>query len=163
MVKTGKIFPAVLIIGVFFVLPAAAQQQQPQQEWTRSELQNIYIDYLRQEGYLPSIDADGDILFKVSGNSYFIIVDENDLQFFQIYMGFSLGAVSTEDALNAANYSNRRSKVAKVSISSDGRVANITAELLLNNPRDFMPVLSRALSLMRNAENNFITQLRTPT
>jgi len=42
------------------------------------------MEYLRQEGYMPSIDDDGDIIFKVAGNSYFIIIDENALQFFQI-------------------------------------------------------------------------------
>jgi hypothetical protein len=176
MAKIGKIIPAVLIAGIFFVFPAAAQQgqtDQPQAQlqpqavqqrqtggWTRTDLQNIYIEYLRQEGYLPAVDADGDIQFKVSGDNYFIIIDEKDLQFFQIYLGFSLGDVSSEAAVNAANYSNRHSKVAKISISSDGRVANVTAELLLNDPKDFMPVLARALSLIRNAENIFLTQLR---
>jgi hypothetical protein len=155
MTKIGKIFLAVIIFGVLFIFPAAAQER-----WTRADLQNLYMGYLRQEGYLPAIDEDGDIMFRVSGGSYFIIIDENDLQFFHIYMGFSLGAISAEDAINAANYSNRHSKVAKVSISSDGRIANITAELLLNNPRDFTPVFSRALSLIRNAEINFFSQLR---
>jgi len=189
MNKFGKIMLTVLILGIFFVFSAFAQDyeeqtwteqpqasqplaqpaqptqaqppvQQRQPGWGKVELQNIYIDYLRQEGYVPAVDADGDIQFKVSGENYFIIIDENDLQFFQIYMGFSLGSTPLEDAMNAANYSNRHSKVAKVSISSNGIVANITAELLLEDPRGFKPVLSRALSLIRNAENIFLTQLR---
>ncbi|MCL2758603.1 MAG: hypothetical protein FWD22_00090 [Treponema sp.] len=155
MSKFGKFILVAFILGGMFVFPAAAQQ-----EWTRADLQSIYMEYLRQEGYFPSIDIDGDIQFKVSGDSYFIIIDENDLQFFQIYMGFSLGSISAEDALNAANYSNRRSKVVKVALSSDRRVASITAELLLEDPRDFIPVFSRAISLMRNAENNFMAQLK---
>jgi len=183
MSKFGKITLAVLILGVFFVFPAVAQQEQAEQPqvqtpvqvqqnpvaqqrqpgWTRADLQSIYIEHLRQEGYVPAVDTDGDIQFKVSGDNYFIIIDDKDLQFFQIYLGFSLGAIRLEDALNAANYSNRHSKVAKISISSDGKVANITAELLLNDPRDFIPVLTRALSLIRNAENIFLTQLKEST
>jgi len=154
MVKTGKILAAAVIIGCFFVFPAGAQSA-----WTRADLQSIYMEHLRLEGYVPSIDVDGDILFKVSGDNFFIIIDENDLQFFQIYTGFSIGSVSIENALIAANFSNRRSKVAKVAISSDGKVASITAELLLSSPLDFAPVFARALSLMRNAENNFLTHL----
>ncbi|MCL2211347.1 MAG: hypothetical protein FWB95_05440 [Treponema sp.] len=157
MAKICKILLAVLIFGGFFIFPAAAQQ-----EWTKADLQSIYVEYLRNEGYLPVIDIDGDIQFKVAGDNYFIIIDENDLQFFQIYMGFSLGAVTAEDALNAANFSNRRSKVVKVALSSDGTVASITAELLLDKPTDFGPIFSRAISLMRNAENNFMNQLREP-
>jgi len=158
MSKIGKITLAVLILGVFFVFPAVAQQGQI--GWAKADLQSIYIEHLRQEGYVPTVDVDGDIQFKVSGDNYFIIIDDKDLQFFQIYLGFSLGAVSLENALSAANYTNRHSKVAKVSISSDGRVANITAELLVEDPRGFKPVLSRALSLIRNAENIFLVQLK---
>jgi len=155
MAKTSKIFLAILILGGIFIFPAASQQQ-----WTKTDLQNIYMEYLKQEGYLPSIDNDGDIQFKVSGNSYFIIVDENDLQFFQVYMGFKLDNVSVENALSAANYSNRSSKVVKVAFSPDRKVVSITAELLLNNPKDFMPVFSRAISLINNAEKNFMSQVK---
>ena len=155
MAKICKILSIFIIIGCFFILPAAAQSG-----WTRADLQSIYMEHLRLEGYVPSIDTDGDIQFKVSGDNFFIIIDENDLQFFQIYTGFSLGSVSAENALNAANFSNRRSKVAKVAISSDGRIVSITAELLLSDPLDFAPVFSRSLSLMRNAENNFLTYLK---
>jgi hypothetical protein len=155
MAKTGKIFLIIFILGGIFVFPAASQQP-----WTKADLQSIYIDYLHQEGYLPSIDIDGDIQFKVEGNNFFIIVDKDDLQFFQIYMGFSLSSISQEDAINAANYSNRSSKVVKIAFSPDKNVVSITAELLLNDPRDFMPVFSRAISLMKNAENNFMTRIR---
>ena len=155
MKKTGMILAIVMVFSGIFIFPAAAQE-----EWTRADLQSIYMEHLRQEGYLPSIDDDGDILFKVSGDNYFIIINDDDIQFFQIYTGFSLGDISGEEALNAANISNRRSKVAKVAISSDGKIASITAELLLENPVGFTPVFSRALSLMRNAEKNFMAQIR---
>ena len=154
MNKSGKILAIIIILGGILIFHAAAQ------DWTKADLQSIYMEHLRQGGYLPLIDDDGDILFKVSGDNYFIIINEDDIQFFQVYMGFSLGAVSAEEALDAANISNRRSKVAKVAISSDGKIASITAELLLDNPAGFAPVFSRALSLMRNAERNFMIQLQ---
>jgi len=175
MIKTGKI-PVIFLILICFIAAAAAAQditvvtsvsvifdapsaETDPLEWTKEKLQNIYLEHLRAEGYLPSVDVDGDIYFKVSGDNYFIIIDESDLQFFQVYTGFTLGAVSMEDALNAANYSNRRSKVAKITISSNGLIASVTAELLLNDPADFSPVFARALSLMRNAEINFLANL----
>jgi len=155
MSKFTRIFTVILIFGVFLAFPAAAQAGR-----TKADLQRIYIESLREEGYLPSVDRDGDILFKVSGNNYFIIIDENDVQFFRIYTGISISSYSLQNALAAANYSNMRSKVAKVYISSNGRSAAINTELLLSDPRDFKPVLSRALSLMRLAESNFLSQLR---
>jgi len=155
MAKIGKIFMAIIILGGIFVFPAVSQE-----EWTREDLQNIYMEYLRHEGYVPSVDGDGDIQFKVAGDTYFIIVDENDLQFFQVYMGFKMETILPEIALNAVNYSNRSSKVVKVAFSPDRKVISITAELLLNDPKDFIPVFSRAISLIQNAENNFISQVR---
>jgi len=154
MKKTCKILAILMVLGGILISPAISQEG-----WTRADLQSIYMEHLRQEGYLPSIDDDGDIHFKVSGDNYFIIINDDDLQFFQVYTGFHLGDITPEDALNAANISNRRSKVAKVAISSDGKIASITAELLLENPIGFIPVFSRALSLMRNAERNFMAQI----
>jgi len=159
MAKIGKILLAILILGGIFIFPVSSQSL-PLPQWTRADLQKIYMDYLRQEGYMPSVDVDGDIKFKVAGDSYFIIIDENDLQFFQVYRGFSLGAISQEKALNAANYSNRHSKVVKISLSSDGKIVSITAELLLNTPKDFIPVFSRVISLIQIAENNFMEQVK---
>jgi len=164
MRKTRGVFAFILFFGVFALYSAAAQSPAAvsgaESGWTKEGLQNIYLEHLRVEGYVPSIDVDGDIQFKVSGDNYFIIIDENDLQFFQVYTGFSLGAVALENALNAANSSNRRSKVAKVTISPEGPIASITAELLIDDPKDFAPVFARALSLMRNAENNFFNFLK---
>jgi len=156
MRKFAQFFTVILLFGVFFAFPAFSQDV----TWTKEALQDMYMQFLREEGYLPSVDEDGDILFKVSGNNYFIIVDESDLQFFRIYTGVSLGSFLLEDALAAANYSNMRSKVAKVYISSDERSAAINTELLLSDPHDFKPVLARALSLMRFAESNFFSRLR---
>jgi len=159
MVKMGKILAVIMILGGVFIFPATAETEWSQ---TRIDLQGIYMPHLREMGYLPSVDDDGDIQFKVSGVNYFIIIDEEDLQFFQVYMGFSLGDITREAAVNAANEANRKSKVAKVSISlpeSERVVVSITVELLLNDRWDFAPVFSRALSLIRNAENNFIRLL----
>jgi len=155
MSKVGKILIAVLVLGGIFVFPAFSQG------WSKVDLQNAYMEYLRQEGYLPTIDADGDIQFKVSGDTYFIIVDDRDLQFFQVYTGFKMDTVSQDAALSAANSSNRSSKVVKVAFSPDRKVVSLTAELLLNDPKDFIPVFKRAISLIINAENNFMAQLNS--
>jgi len=156
MAKIGKILAAIAVFGIFFSVQVFAQEVQ----WIRADLQSIYMEHLREEGYLPTVDEDGDIRFKVGGDNYFIIIDDNDIAFFQIYMGFSLGTIPLEDAMQAANMANRRSKVAKITVSPDGRVASITIELLLNTPTDFAPVFARSLSLVRNAENIFRNHLR---
>jgi len=157
MAKTVKIFLVIFILGGIFVFPAVSQQQ-----LTKVDLQNIYLDFLRQAGYVSSsVDSDGDIQFKVLEDDYYIIIDDKDLHFFQIYMGFKMENVSPENVLIAANNSNRSSKVVKVAFSPDRKVVSITAELLLDNPKDFIPVFKRAIALIQNAEFYFMTQVRT--
>jgi len=177
MSKFAQIFTVILIFGVFLAFPASAQvgvlastttstvPMPAETVWTRDALQNMYMQYLREEGYLPSLDDQNDILFKVSGNNYYIILRDDDydiqnnLLFFRIYTGVSIGDFLPENALAAANYINMKSKVAKVYLSSDERSIAINAELLLPNPQDFKTVLARALSLMRFAENRFFLKL----
>ena len=157
MNKFAQIFTIILIFGVFFAFTASAQEGTV---WTKNDLQNMYMEVLREEGYLPAIDEDGDILFKVSGSNYYIIINESEPRFFRIYRGVSLGSFLPEDAIAIANDLNMYSMVAKVYISSDRKSAAINTELLLPEPQDFRPVFKRAISLMMFAENNFFDQLR---
>jgi len=158
MTKIGKIVLTILVLGGIFTFSAAAK------EWTKEELQDIYMEYLTDEGYRPEIDKDGDIFFRVMGSNYFIIIDAADTQFFQIYTGFKLDNLKMEDAYNWANIANRRSKVAKISLSDkddepDKLIVSITAELLVDTPENFYLVFERALSLLSNAKIIFQGQL----
>ena len=141
-----------LIVGTMLIPSINAQ--------SKKNLQDMYLNFLKEEGYVPSLDKDGDILFKVTGDTYYILVDENDLQFFQIYMGINLGKTKLADALNATNYANRRSKVAKAYISQDGKSVVIKIELLLNKPEDFKQLFSRCMLIMKNAEEHFLSELK---
>jgi hypothetical protein len=46
----------------------------------------LFSDFLTQEGYRPSIDEDGDILFKSEGKTLCLSFDEQDEQFVRLYM-----------------------------------------------------------------------------
>jgi len=154
MSKKGKIILAVLVFGFLLGSPLAAQ------EWTKSSLQNLYMDYLRIEGYTPSLTSNGDVLFKIAGENYVIEVSNDDLQYFSVYYGLNLRNVTYTDALYAANYASMRSKVAKLWIdTSDGLTVWVEVQILLNNPRDFSTHFSRIVSILRNAISNFESQI----
>jgi len=162
MTKIGKIVLSILVLGGIFIFSAAAQDRT--KEWNREDLQDIYIEHLVSEGFRPEIDYDGDIQFKVLGSNYFIIIDDADLKFFQLYTGFWLDDMAMEDAYDLVNFANRRSKVAKISLSvsedePDRLIVSITAELLIDHPEDFVFVFNRALSLLANAKSIFQSQL----
>ena len=163
MTKIGKIVLSILVLGGIFIFSAAAQEDLTR-EWTREDLQDIYIEHLISEGFRPEVDYDGDIQFKVLGSSYFIIIDTVDHNFFQLYTGFWLDNMAMEDAYDLVNFANRRSKVAKISLSTtedepDRLIVSITAELLISHPEDFVFVFNRALSLLANAKSIFQSQL----
>ena len=163
MTKIGKIVLSILVLGGIFIFSAAAQENW-NKEWTRDKLQDIYIEHLISEGFRPEVDNDGDIQFKVLGSNYFIIIDDVDLNFFQLYTGFWLDDMAMEDAYDLVNFANRRSKVAKISLSAsedepERLIVSITAELLVDHPADFVFVFNRALSLLTNAKNIFQSQL----
>ena len=175
MTKFGKLVLAVLILGAIFILPVAADWEpveikpvtafEAEIGWTKKALQDLYLDKIAQEGFRPDVDGDGDIQFRVLGSNYFVIIDENDLEFFQIYTGFWLDTITMDEAYEIVNFANRRSKVAKISLSSpdddsEKVVVSITAELLVENPEDFAPIFTRAISLLANARNIFQTLLQ---
>jgi len=165
MSKFAQIFTIILIFGVFFAFPATAQGNRV----TKADLQNMYMQALRALGYPPDEepDADGDIRFMFSGRHYYIIlnkddpviIDENNPLFFRIYREVSLGSFSREAALSAANNLNMLSMVAKFYIPEGRRNVAINTELLVPNQQDFKTVLTRALNLMRFAEDNFFLEL----
>jgi len=167
MAKTGKIFLIMLLVICFCVFTAAAQEER-----TREDLREMYMENLRQLGYRPQIDdsdENGDIVFLVERERFYIITSMNvpitsvdTPLFFRIYTGFRPrdNSLTIEDARRFAHDASRSSRLAKVSASTDdlGIVISITAEMLINEPilsnsQEFNLAIDRALTLMANARN----------
>ncbi|MDR3170373.1 MAG: hypothetical protein LBU17_01965 [Treponema sp.] len=149
-----RVLKIVLICIAFITMPLSAQM-------SKNQLQTMYTDYLKTEGYLPSIDSDGDIYFKSEGKTYYIIVYDNDLGFFQLLYPEFWNIESEEERLQvaeSASYATRRTKVAKVFMTSNGDTS-ISAEAFLKNPEDFKNVFPRMLSGIKTARDNFIERM----
>jgi hypothetical protein len=125
---------------------------------TKGDLQNMYVSYLEEEGYAPSIDSDGDITFKIEGRNYYIIVDEDDSIFFQIYYP-NFWEIETEAERAKASAVimsvNRTTKIAKVYITSRDNTS-IDAGILLNTPEDFKGHFSRMIDAVQLARSKFV-------
>jgi len=63
------------LIAMFMctALSMSAEKTSKEQAFT-----NQVLSYLRTEGYAPSIDSDGDVKFKVQGDTYYVVVQEYD-------------------------------------------------------------------------------------
>jgi len=159
MSKFAQILTVILIFGAFFAFPAFAQ------EVTRADLQNMYMQSLRGEGYQTvNLDEQGDIVFSFLLRRYYIIIDIDNLRYFRIYREVSLDSFSTEAAMPIANEINRY-RWTKFYISPDRGSVAINTELLLSNlsnlpnPQEIITVLTKALELMRIAEDEFFRRL----
>lgn len=125
---------------------------------SKSDLQEMYLDYLKDQGYQPEIDSDGDILFKAEGSSYYIIVDEDDLESFRIlYPGFwEIESLSEKAKVyEVVNYINRTKKIVKAYLHSTEDNVSMDANILIETPEDFKLHFRRMLNLLISQKREF--------
>lgn len=140
---------------------SAVAQETTATTWDKEALQRLYSEFLSDEGYRPDIDNDGDIRFKKEGRTYYIIVDNKDLQFFRIVLPSYWKIESDEErarVLVAIDVANSSSKVAKTYTVGDQVWSAI--EILVAQPEDFKPVFERAIVLLDNAMTTFVKKIR---
>ncbi|MEJ5223558.1 MAG: hypothetical protein WHV44_03810 [Anaerolineales bacterium] len=120
------------------------------------------MDYLIAEGYRPTIDSDGDVVFKHEGRTYYIEIDTNDEQFFRIVFP-NFWSVESEEELArvilAANYATMKTKVAKVYLRSDSKDTVASVEMFFGRPEHFKEGFRRAMSALQAGVNNFIEKV----
>jgi hypothetical protein len=123
---------------------------------SKTERVAVIRDYLSNEGYAPQVDDDGDLLFKCEGGSYFIIIDEQDGEFYRLcYPNFWSIDNEPERAqvVKAAQAATGKTKVAKVFTVRDNTWASI--ELFLGSADQMNVVFKRSMSALQTAVRNF--------
>lgn len=129
----------------------------------KREKAQLYMDYLTAEGYRPSIDQDGDVVFKSEGRTYYIEVDEKDEEYFRLVFPNFWNIESEEElarAFYAANHATMATKVAKVYVRSDGKDTIAAIEMFVSPPENFKLVFNRAMSALRTGVNDFVATMR---
>ncbi|MDR3115358.1 MAG: YbjN domain-containing protein [Treponema sp.] len=150
----GKI--VCVAIGLISVLVNGLNAQM-----TKSELQQMYVTYLKQEGYQPEVDSDGDVSFKAEGKYFYISVDENDLEVFTIvfpYFWEIESASERREALSAASNANRTTKIAKIYLTGDDDTS-IRGQTCLVKPDDFKLFFRRMIDAIMAARRKFIDEM----
>ena len=134
---------------------------QDEKTYTKEELQTLYMDYLKGEGFRPEIDEDGDVVFKREGKLYFIAIDETDPHFFRlVFPNFweIESFVEHQKVLLAIDYSNRLSKVSKLHTTTDNVWAGV--ETFVEDPKDFEPHFYRYIASIENGVRNYVSYMR---
>ena len=139
-----------------FGLSAYAQESEAQ-------LQEMYVSYLKEQGYQPSVDSDGDVIFRAEGVTLYIDVDEKDLQSFRIVRANFWKIESPEEkakAYEAANAVNRKLKVAKIYVNSKEDRVWADANIYIAKPEDFKPHFPRMVQVLMMGASDFRTVMR---
>lgn len=122
---------------------------------------DIMMKFLKEEGYAPKLDDDGDIIFKREGLTYILFVSEDDEEFVRLDLPNvweieSLG--ERQMVMAAAAEVNRQVKVAKVVPMGDN--VWVSAQLLIDPIENVGKVLPRAMNVLSLAVREFADAMR---
>ncbi|MDR0488001.1 MAG: hypothetical protein LBG99_01105 [Propionibacteriaceae bacterium] len=127
----------------------------------KTQLQALYLDYLRAEGYQGEVDSDGDIEFKYQGYTFFIDVDSDDEQFFKVFglfgWEFDDQAEKTK-AYQVANELTKEYKVGKLIIRDKGIA--VATEIFTAKPEDFKTCFGRLMSILGGLAQEFSERMQ---
>lgn len=119
-------------------------------------------DFLEKEGFRPTIDDEGDLLFKAEGMGLFVSFEEKDEPFVRMVLPNFWPIDSSEEcdeAQKAALKVTKETKVAKVFIVRDNVWATI--EAFYETADSFAAVFHRSLGAVRAAARSFAEEMRS--
>lgn len=123
--------------------------------------QQMYLDFLKREGYFPEVDRDGDITFKREGGLFLLFTEEEDPAYFRlVYPGF--WSIDSEEerqrALKAAVEIGREIKVVKIYLTEKNTWAAV--EQFFDPIEDFQKVFGRLIRTLRGGVTRFGEKMR---
>lgn len=145
----------ILALAFVFTLGGAVAQ-----DWSETEIQEMYMTFLKGEGIEGSIDSDGDVQFEYNDRSYFVEVNEEDQEFFRVVLWNIWPIESNSEAVEVAfacDAVNREAKVAKAYTTDDN--VWIACELFVGEVDDFKPVFMRCLDAIDSAVGTFVENM----
>lgn len=146
-----KVIYLIAILSSFCVCSYAEKSFSAEQLALRNSLKS----FLQSEGFVPTIDSDGDIKFKRNGDTYYILVSDNNKSPMYIklakYFNYSETVTKTKINLYAAEVN--LYKMAKLTALDNSY--SIGAELFLTSSSAFTTIFYKLLDVMDDAESEF--------
>jgi hypothetical protein len=153
-VRAGRAgFFCLVFLLSLIALPLGAQ------DVSKRDLQSMYLSYLRGEGYSPRVDDEGDIAFEKNDLNFYILVDEDDLEYFNLLFPGIYSVDNQQDrqrAADAISKVNRERKVAKVYLNSEETTVSVAAEIFVRRPGDFAGTFTRMFNNVLLAAQDFL-------
>ena len=123
-------------------------------------LRSDITQFLREEGFMPEIDSDGDIKFKKEGGTYYISIDYKDdspmyLVMYRQYLYSESGLFVKRNILKASNELNFYKGVKILCFESN---YSFRAEMYLVNAEHFKYTFYKLLSQLASIEDDLETE-----
>lgn len=145
---------AIIILFIFVALSALAELNNSQQS-----LRSNIMTFLKEEGYMPTIDGDGDLQLKIQGKTYYVSVSESDASPMYVrlsrYFNYPSDYSRIEVKVAAAELS--LYKTVKV-LCLDSQVLFQT-EMYVQEPEAFKYAFFKMVSQLQSACNDFDLEL----
>jgi hypothetical protein len=128
----------------------------------KKELQALYLDYLKDEGYKGEVDEDGDISFKYEGGAYWIFVDAEDEKYYCVAFPCFWKLETEEEKMKAllvANSVNGQYKCGKVFLVGENEDVTAQIDLFLTDINDFKIFFRRTLGILQEMVKDFVDEM----
>lgn len=123
---------------------------------------DLVVNFLREEGFCPKVDNDGDVIFKCEGRNFLYFGNEEDNDFFQLAMPaiFDVTEDNREMVLEACNAVTREIKVAKCVVIDQQSSVWLFCEMLLDHTPNIEDLLPRSISILQGAQQVFYSKIQ---
>ena len=119
----------------------------------------MVFQYLKQQGLVPSIDDDNDIVFKYQMLTFVFFTDDDDQQFFRLALPniFDVTDDNRIAVLEAINEVNKLMKVVKLISPRDDVWA--TTEIMMDTTPVLDDLFPRLINILMGAQGEFYNQI----
>lgn len=148
-----RLFFALLFLGS---VSMAHAQFDVKEKLEKKIIQDKYIVFLKDKGYSPEVDSDGDIKFTYNERRYYITLDMKDKNFFRLARLANLKLDSDSDitkAIKICHEITRDVKITKVYWLNGQLWAS--SEIILEDPDEYAAIFDRVLRLTESAYLKF--------
>lgn len=118
------------------------------------------LQFLKEQGFCPKVDADGDIFFKCQMRVFLFKNHDEDEEYFQLALPgiYDVTEDNRDVVLEATNRVTSMMKVAKTIVTNDS--VWVLFEILLDSTPEVSDIIPRALAILVGAQEEFYKQIR---
>ena len=128
------------------------------EDYKLEDVRNLYLECLREEGYVPKLDEEGDITFKKEGQRFYVAIKESDLAYINLSTHGTYNDLLRDrnHAFEVINDIQFKYKAVKM-LLFDGDEMSILFKIenFLESPVQFQNVLLRSLNLLFHVMTRF--------